>query len=315
MGCAIHRPGKLAVVARSRYHATTKRLLAESREELASSAPQACVVVVQGRQLGHKVELAKTVVTLGRAPECELCLPDHSVSRRHCRIEPVADGFELVDLDSTNRTFLNGKAIQRSVLRDGDRIELGRNVLKFFDRESSESDYHEVLLELALRDSLTGLMVRRRFRELLDERIGTLSKDRALGLLILDLDHFKPVNDRLGHLGGDQVLRAFSALLRAGLPEAAVAGRLGGEEFAVLIEGSDAQALVELAEHLRREQAEQRVRIGDEMVRVTVSIGCAMWEESMENAGELLRLADRALYEAKDAGRNCVILYQPERGD
>lgn len=302
-------------MARSRYHATTKRLLAESREELAPSAPQACVVVVQGRQLGHKVELAKTVVTLGRAPECELCLPDHSVSRRHCRIEPVADGFELVDLESTNRTFLNGKAIQRSVLRDGDRIELGRNVLKFFDRESSESDYHEVLLELALRDSLTGLMVRRRFRELLDERIGTLSKDRALGLLILDLDHFKPVNDRLGHLGGDQVLRAFSALLRAGLPEAAVAGRLGGEEFAVLIEGGDAQALVELAEHLRREQAEQRVRIGEEMVRVTVSIGCAMWEESMENAGELLRLADRALYQAKDAGRNCVILYQPERSD
>ena len=299
-------------VVRNRHHATTKRLLAESREELVNEAPQACVVVVQGRQLGHRMELANVVVTLGRAPECELCLPDHSVSRRHCRIEPAGESFALVDLESTNRTFLNGQAIQRATLRDGDRIELGRNVLKFFDRESAESDYHAVLLELALRDSLTGLMVRRRFRELLDERIGTLPRGHQLGLLILDLAHFKPVNDRLGHLGGDQVLRAFSALLRAGLPDSAIAGRLGGEEFAVLVADADEEQLQALAENLRREQAEQRVRIGEEMVRVTVSIGCALWDEAMENAGELLRLADRALYQAKDAGRNCVILYRPD---
>jgi diguanylate cyclase (GGDEF)-like protein len=287
-------------------------MVKDPREDAPPVAPQACVVVVQGRQLGHRVELADSVITLGRAPECELCLPDHSVSRRHCRIEPAGDGFELVDLESTNRTFLNGSAVKRSALKDGDRIELGRNVLKFFDRDSSESDYHAVLLELALRDSLTGLMVRRRFRELLDERIGTLPADATLGLLILDLDHFKPINDRLGHLAGDQVLRAFAALLRAGLPDGAIAGRLGGEEFAVLIGSMDGAGLVALAEKLRKDQAEQRVRIGEELVRVTVSIGCALWEESMGSAGELLRLSDRALYQAKDAGRNCVILYRPE---
>jgi two-component system, cell cycle response regulator len=299
-------------VGRSRYHATTKRMVKGPSEDASPAAPQACVVVVQGRQLGHRVELADSVITLGRAPECELCLPDHSVSRRHCRIEPAGEGFELVDLESTNRTFLNGAAVDRSLLKDGDRIELGRNVLKFFDRDSSESDYHAVLLELALRDSLTGLMVRRRFRELLDERIGTLQPDVTLGLLILDLDHFKPVNDRLGHLAGDQVLRAFAALLRAGLPDGAIAGRLGGEEFAVLTSGVDSAGLVALADKLRQDQAEQRVRIGEELVRVTVSIGCAMWDESMGSAGELLRLSDRALYQAKDAGRNCVILYRPE---
>jgi diguanylate cyclase (GGDEF)-like protein len=101
-------------------------------------------------------------------------------------------------------------------------------------------------------------------------------------------------------------------LLRAGLPDGAIAGRLGGEEFAVLTSGVDSAGLVALADKLRQDQAEQRVRIGEELVRVTVSIGCAMWDESMGSAGELLRLSDRALYQAKDAGRNCVILYRPE---
>lgn len=296
-------------MARKRHHATTKRLALEERSDTQPKAPEACIVVVQGKQLGHRIEVGEKPITIGRAPETELCLPDHSVSRRHCRVEVFSGHYEICDLGSTNQTFVNGVAVERAALNDGDRIEVGRNVLKFFGKESGEADYHSVLLELALRDSLTGLLVRRRFRELLDSTLATAPKPLEVGLMILDLDHFKPVNDRLGHLAGDQVLRVCSAVLRAGVPEQAIVGRLGGEEFAVLLPRTNARQLLGLADALREEQARQAVRIEEEVVQVTVSIGCAMWQPEMQDAGTLLRSADKALYKAKDAGRNRVLMY------
>jgi len=296
-------------MARRRHHATTKRLALDERSETQPKAPEACIVVVQGKQLGHRIEVGDKPITVGRVPEAELCLPDHSVSRRHCRVEVFSGHYEICDLGSTNQTFVNGVAVERAALNDGDRIEVGRNVLKFFGKESGEADYHSVLLELALRDSLTGLLVRRRFRELLDSTLATAPKPLEVGLMILDLDHFKPVNDRLGHLAGDQVLRVCSAVLRAGVPEQAIVGRLGGEEFSVLLPRTNAEQLLALADALREEQARQAVRIEEEVVQVTVSIGCAMWQPAMQDAGILLRSADKALYKAKDAGRNCVLMY------
>jgi len=297
-------------MARRRHHATTKRLALDERAETPPKAPEACIVVVQGKQLGHRIEVGENAITIGRAPECELCLPDHSVSRRHCRVEMFSGHYEISDLGSTNQTFVNGVAVDRAALNDGDRIEVGRNVLKFFGKESGEADYHSVLLELALRDSLTGLLVRRRFRELLDSTLATASRPLDVGLMILDLDHFKPVNDRLGHLAGDQVLRVCSAVLRAGVPEQAIVGRLGGEEFSVLLPKTTSKELVSLAEALREEQARQAVRIEEEVVQVTVSIGCAMWQPSMQDAGTLLRCADKALYQAKETGRNRVVMFK-----
>jgi diguanylate cyclase (GGDEF)-like protein len=125
-------------------------------------------------------------------------------------------------------------------------------------------------------------------------------------ILIMDIDHFKSINDRHGHLIGDETLRAITANLREAVAEPGLFGRLGGEEFAAVLPATDLEQAITIAERLR----ERVMRIdlsrwlGDR--RITVSIGVATSVPTRDSISVMLRRADAALYAAKDAGRNCV---------
>jgi diguanylate cyclase (GGDEF)-like protein len=168
---------------------------------------------------------------------------------------------------------------------------------------SARSDTME---HAALTDSLTGMQNRRYFddalREYLEEfrRIG-----KPIGLLILDLDHFKSVNDTHGHDVGDEVLRVVSSCLREFTRYHDVVARLGGEEFAVVAPNMDNDMLIKLAERIRKAIAGLTVTTGNVRLRVTTSVGLAVWD-GKEDADEFFRRADRMLYEAKRLGRNRV---------
>lgn len=158
----------------------------------------------------------------------------------------------------------------------------------------------------ALTDGLTGMQNRRYFddalREYLEEfrRIG-----KPVGLLLLDLDHFKSVNDTHGHDVGDEVLRVVAGCLREFTRYHDVVARLGGEEFAVVAPNMDTDMLIKLAERIRKAIAALTVTTGNVRLRVTTSIGIAIWD-GKENAEQFYRRADRMLYEAKRLGRNRV---------
>jgi diguanylate cyclase (GGDEF)-like protein len=164
----------------------------------------------------------------------------------------------------------------------------------------------ETLEHAALTDSLTGMQNRRYFddalREYLEEfrRIG-----KPIGLLLLDLDHFKTVNDTHGHDVGDEVLRVVAACLREFTRYHDVVARLGGEEFAVVAPNMDTDMLIKLAERIRKAIAALTVTTGNVRLRVTTSVGIAIWDGT-ENAEQFYRRADRMLYEAKRLGRNRV---------
>ena len=164
----------------------------------------------------------------------------------------------------------------------------------------------ETLEHAALTDSLTGMQNRRYFddalREYLEEfrRIG-----KPVGLLVLDLDHFKSVNDTHGHDVGDEVLRVVAGCLREFTRYHDVVARLGGEEFAVVAPNMDTDMLIKLAEHIRKAIASLSVTTGNVRLRVTTSVGIAIWD-GKENAEQFYRRADRMLYEAKRLGRNRV---------
>lgn len=160
------------------------------------------------------------------------------------------------------------------------------------------------LQQLAATDALTGLANRRAFVECLQGELDKVSAEPLAGsLLMLDLDHFKVVNDTYGHAAGDAALVHFAGLLRSILRQGDIAGRLGGEEFGVILQGSDTQAALRIAERLREALAASAVRFGDHTFGLTTSIGLAPLTGSVT---DILARADEALYEAKREGRNRV---------
>lgn len=267
------------------------------------------LIVVSGMLLGLQIELGDTPVVVGRGSDCELSMPHPSVSRQHCRICNEHGCYLIEDLGSTNRTYLNGKPIQRAELRDGDQISVGSNAIKFFIGASLEASYHEELIDLAIYDSLTGFYNRRHFRSLLDEEVeksANRTSAEALFVLMLDLDHFKQINDRHGHLVGDQVLAGVAQVIRENLPVGVPIGRLGGEEFAIAVRGGDLADAVQLAESLRAAVANRPIDAREQTIFATISVGIAQTARGAGGSSDLLRRADAQLYRAKQEGRNCV---------
>jgi len=169
------------------------------------------------------------------------------------------------------------------------------------------------LYDLARVDGLTGLYNHRHFQEIMDAELSRIGRhpQHALSLLILDLDHFKQVNDRYGHQAGDAVLRASADTLRGYLRGEDMAARYGGEEFAAVLPDTGPEQAQALAERVREALGAAVIAVGGENIRITVSIGVAgcLPGEQPDNKQALIKAADRALYEAKRAGRNRVVLH------
>ncbi|MFV0474934.1 MAG: diguanylate cyclase [Pikeienuella sp.] len=171
----------------------------------------------------------------------------------------------------------------------------------------------DILREQSTRDPLTGLYNRRYFLDYARRELGRCAaQGRSAALLSLDVDYFKKFNDIYGHQAGDAVLQSIAGVLQKLFREADAPCRFGGEEFIVLMPGCDAQQAQERAERLREAIGEIRLRHSGETLSATASIGVAVRSKAGESLQTLMRVADEALYAAKDAGRNCVILVEAE---
>lgn len=177
---------------------------------------------------------------------------------------------------------------------------------KLREMTASLSARSETLEHAALTDGLTGMQNRRFFDDALREYLEEFGKiDKPVGLIVLDLDHFKAVNDTHGHDVGDEVLRAVSNCLKDMTRYHDVVARLGGEEFAIVAPNMDENLLSKLAERTRKAIAGLVIVTGNVRLRVTTSVGVAVWDRK-ESAEEFYRRADRHLYQAKRLGRNRV---------
>jgi diguanylate cyclase (GGDEF)-like protein len=170
---------------------------------------------------------------------------------------------------------------------------------------------HDAMLataeEAANRDYLTGALSRKHFDLLARQEMArALARSWPLSIVVIDLDHFKQINDTHGHAGGDSVLREFVKLVRDSLREGDVFGRLGGEEFAILLPGTDTPGAIRIAERLRTQASRHLVAGPFGVCHYTLSGGVATWHEH-ESLEALCMRADRALYAAKISGRNLVL--------
>jgi diguanylate cyclase (GGDEF)-like protein len=281
----------------------------ETRSRPPSDEPaggEACLVFVEGEQvLGLRVPLADEVV-LGRDPACAVRLFADDVSRRHARIAADAEGHLLVDLDSTNGTWVNGRAVRVHRLRAGDRVRLGTFVARYVAAGDPEGRQLADLALASRRDALTALPNRRAFDEDLAREAARAARTAApLSVVAFDVDRFKAVNDERGHAAGDAVLRAVAARAAGAIRAGDLLARVGGEEFAILLPGADLPRAAEAAERIRAALAAIPVEAAGHAIAITASFGCAALAPG-EPPDALLSRADARLYEAKRAGRNRV---------
>jgi len=275
------------------------------------------LVVYAGTHLGRVFPLVPGVNVIGRSPGVDLPLPDDEVSRTHAWVTlRGAPGNEVVleDRGSTNGTFLNDQILTGpAVLAPGDRIGLGNHVLKLVAMDPLERSFYAVLLDQTTRDPLTGLNNRRSALEELQNRFDLSQRhNRPLAVIMCDLDHFKLINDTLGHGAGDLVLEEFGQRVRSNLRTTDLAGRIGGEEFLLILPETEMEGALLLAERLRAATAEVPFELQPESLRVTCSLGVAQRTAEDRDGGVLLARADGALYAAKRGGRDRVVADPPE---
>ncbi len=163
---------------------------------------------------------------------------------------------------------------------------------------------------LAITDALTGVYTRRYFIERFDEEIKRSSlRKSSLSLLMIDADHFKTINDQHGHLAGDQALKEIADIIQENVRAIDIVGRFGGEEFCVVLAETDLEGSHLVAERIRKSAGKRLIKAYDSTLRVTLSIGLAIYPSDGKFLEELMDKADWALYRAKSQGRNCVVAF------
>ncbi|HUK66987.1 MAG TPA: GGDEF domain-containing protein [Anaeromyxobacteraceae bacterium] len=273
------------------------------------------LLVLGGPQFGELFELVPgREMLLGRRADADVHIHDDGVSRRHASILAGQEGGRLVDLGSANGTYVDGNRVKEILLQDGMRFQLGAHTtIKFVYSDDVEAEYQRKLSQGALLEPLTGLYNRRHFMERLSAELTAADRHgRPVAVLLLDVDHFKRLNDERGHLAGDEALKMLATTLKVAVRKEDVVARFGGEEFVVLARETALSGAHTLAERIRLAVDRARASLDGREIALTVSIGVAVVSpgegyEAGRSEQKILARADRALYRAKESGRNLVV--------
>ncbi len=275
----------------------------------ATSRDRAYVIVIAGPNVGEMFKVSG-LTEIGRGQQVAIRIHDSEISRRHARLTVKGGSVEVEDLGSTNGTFVNGQPIDRVALADGDKIQVGTTtILKFSYHDDLDEQFQRHMYEAALRDGLTGAYNKKYLGDRIESELAfAMRHESPLSLVMLDLDHFKAINDTHGHLAGDYVLQAMAEGILDTVRKEDVFARYGGEEFAVLSRGIDRPGAIQFAKRLRTWVEMHPFIYEGIRLPVTASLGVATYpDNAIEDAEALVQKADEALYAAKKGGRNRVV--------
>ena len=289
---------------------TTATNLAEKLVDVGPRRDRPCLTVLTGTSTGTIYKLAQGSHVIGRKENTELRITDDGITRPHAQPRCEGDLVFVEDMGSRNGTYVNGRLItEPTPLHDGDKIQVGRTtVIRYALHDELDESFHDNLLSSALRDPLTKLFNKRYLMDRLDSELKFAHRhETAVSILMLDLDHFKRINDSYGHLAGDAVLMHLAQILVKAVRNEDVVARFGGEEIVIILRSISLELALTLGERLRRTVEKQVVTHQDREIEATVSIGVAGFPSTRaETVEQLLDAADKALYRAKHAGRNTV---------
>jgi diguanylate cyclase (GGDEF)-like protein len=247
---------------------------------------------------------------IGRHPDNALTLDDDGISRVHARIYQTGGSYFIEDLGSSNGTYVDGRRITQEELGDGATVQLGPRVcFRFSIVDEQQERVLRQLYESSVRDALTGAYNRQYFMDRLRTELAyAIRHNSTASVLLLDVDHFKNINDSYGHPAGDAVLQRLSHLCTRTLRTEDVFARYGGEEFICLLRGVPLAGAARAAERLRESLSHAPLVYASHLIAVTASVGCASLACCPDMTDQaLVATADRRLYRAKAIGRNRVV--------
>ena len=288
--------------------ATDKRKTTPGKNLTLPPATIPSLVQIRGGHLGRIYPISGEV-SIGRDEANSITLDLTSVSRRHARIFARAGEYIVADDGSRNGTYLNDREVLgEATLTNGDLLKLGDAIFKFLAGGNIESRYHEEIYRLTILDPLTELHNKRYLLEFLVREIARAARhERPLCLAMMDIDHFKKINDSFGHLAGDHVLRTLGKLIKPKLRQEELVARYGGEEFVFVLPESTLEEAARFAERMRALVEAVECEFEGKPIATTASFGVARLRGECPPE-TLLSAADRELYKAKEAGRNRVMI-------
>jgi diguanylate cyclase (GGDEF)-like protein len=287
-----------------------RTIFEDTRSFIRDSNLHPYLVVFIGQDSGKRHKLRAGSMAIGRSTQADIMIDDDWASRIHCILHWNDDVFELEDHGSTNGTYVNTHKITRIQVPPGVPIQIGHSLLKVEFKDEAEIQLEQNLQRSAFIDGLTGIFNRQYFIKRSAEELAYARRHhRPLGVIMIDIDHFKLVNDTYGHQMGDFVLNRFASIVNSSKRPEDVFARYGGEEFIFLPRGdTTVEGMRVRCERLRQKIEATEFTFGETRVRITISMGFYLGMvtngDGNSSIDDFIGKADEALYRAKDLGRN-----------
>ena len=268
------------------------------------------LVIYIGNDSGCRHRLNSGFMSIGRSTEADIRIEDDRISRIHCVVEVMDHTITIEDKGSTNGTYVDARKISRARLLPGIPLQLGHSIMKIEYKTEAEIRSERKLLQRASLDALTGIFNRHHFTKLaLMEMSYAIRHKLPIGVVLMDIDNFKQVNDTHGHQSGDLVLAQLANTIIENKRTEDLFGRYGGDEFIILPRGETSKESMQVqCERIRKAIEGFEFCFEDRCIRITVSLGFHLTKAGNGDAEtmllDLIREADQALYFAKEKGRN-----------
>jgi diguanylate cyclase (GGDEF)-like protein len=269
------------------------------------------LVFFVGPDSGKRFKLEPGQRTIGRAPEADITIDDEWASRIHAIIEWADEVIRIKDNASTNGVYVDYRKADSAILAQGVPVQIGHSVMKIDFKDEAEIRLEKDLLRNACIDGLTGISNRQHFMDRAAEEYSYARRNGLpIGLIMIDIDRFKQINDTHGHQMGDFVLNQFANVISRVKRKEDIFARYGGEEFVIIPSGQiHLDEVFGFCERIRQAIEFSKFRFGDNSIRITASFGChtrkiSKNEEIEPLINEMIKKADQALYNAKEKGRN-----------
>ena len=287
-----------------------KTVIVDRDSLLQSEQRHPYLVVYIGNDSGRRHKLYRGTMTIGRSSQADITIKDDHISRIHCIIEWLGDTIRIDDQGSTNGIFVDSKAVNQTILSIGVPIQLGNSIMKIEYKSNAEIHAEESLLYKASFDLLTGIFNRHHFTRLASMEIAYAGRHKLpVGIIMIDIDDFKQVNDQYGHLAGDSILSQFSNIVIENKRTEDLFARYGGEEFIIMPRGEVNKELMYIqCERIRKAINTYAFCFDGTHARITASFGFHLIKvegvDTEKVLQDMIRKADEALYLAKKHGKN-----------
>lgn len=244
-------------------------------------ASEACFLVIQGRELARRYRIEQPSLVIGRSANADIRLAADGASRLHARVERRRGVTTLVDLDSTNGTFVNGHRITTHVLQRGDRVQFGDTTLRYLASPRLDATCYDEIYRLTTTDDATGIYNKRYFFQTLEREVArAIRHRRPLTLLMIGLSGIAQINATAGFIAGDSVRVQIAERIRANCRIEDIFARLGGDEFCLLLPETDTAGAMYVATRLDRLLNGHSFSYDGEAIPITAHVGIASIDDN-----------------------------------